>query len=67
MRLDGYIAYELIEEKLVDCLAHIRGCEENTSKIEAGKVDVVLNFIGKFHGLEQKIKGKSIKDKFNTR
>jgi transposase len=36
-------------------------------RIANDKVDVALNLIGKPFGLEQRIKGKTIEDKFNTR
>jgi hypothetical protein len=54
--LDGYKAYGLTEAKLVACLAHIRRKFVDAKKIQAtsrtGKVDVVLNLIGKLYGVE---------------
>jgi len=71
MHVDGYKAYGLTEGKLVACLAHIRRKFVDAKKIQAksrtGKVDVALNLIGKLYGLEQKIKDKSIEDRFNIR
>lgn len=71
MHVDGYKAYGLTMAKLVACLAHIRRKFVDAKKIHAkaktGKVDVVLNLIGKLYGLEQRIKDKSIEDKFNIR
>jgi len=71
MHVDGYKAYGLTEAKLVACLAHIRRKFVDAKKIQAqsktGKVDVALNLIGKLYGIEQRIKEKSIEDKFNIR
>lgn len=71
MHVDGYKAYGLTEAKLVACLAHIRRKFVDAKKIQAksrtGKVDVALNLIGKLYGIEQRIKDKSVEDKFNTR
>jgi len=71
MHVDGYKAYGLTEAKLVACLAHIRRKFVDAKKIQTisrtGKVDVALNLIGKLYGLEQRIKEKSIEDKFNIR
>ena len=71
MHVDGYKAYGLTEAKLVACLAHIRRKFVDAKKIQAkkttGKVDVALNLIGKLYGIEQRIKGKSVEDKFNIR
>jgi transposase len=71
MHVDGYKAYGLTEAKLVACLAHIRrkfvDAKKIQSKSKTGKVDVALNLIGKLYGLEQKIKDKSIEDRFNIR
>jgi transposase len=71
MHVDEYKAYGLTEAKLVACLAHIRRKFVNTKKIQAkkvmGKVDVVLNLIGKLYGIEQRIKEKPIEEKFNIR
>jgi len=71
MHVDGYKAYGLTEAKLVACLAHIRRKFVDAKKIQAkkttGKVDVVLNLIGKLYGIEQQIKEKSSEDKFTIR
>jgi transposase len=71
MHVDGYKAYGLTQAKLVACLAHIRRKFVDAKKIQAksrtGKVDVALNLIGKLYGLEQRIKEKSIENKFNIR
>jgi len=71
MHVDGYKAYGLTEAKLIACLAHIRRKFVDAKKIHAkaktGKVDVVLNLIGKLYGIEQRIKEKSSEDKFNIR
>jgi transposase len=71
MHVDGYKAYGLTEAKLVACLAHIRRKFVDAKKIQGkkstGKVDVVLNLIGKLYGIEQRIKEKPIEEKFNIR
>lgn len=71
LHVDGYKAYELTEAKLVACLAHIRRKFVDAKKIQAknktGKADVAINLIGKLYGIEQRIKEKSSKDKFNIR
>jgi transposase len=71
MHVDGYKAYGLTEAKLVACLAHIRRKFVDVKKIQGkkstGKVDVVLNLIGKLYGIEQRIKEKSVEEKFNIR
>ncbi len=71
MHVDGYKAYELTMARLVACLAHIRRKFVDAKKIQAkkktGKVDVVLNLIGKLYGIEQLIKEKSIENKFKIR
>jgi transposase len=67
----GYKAYGLTQAKLIACLAHIRRKFVDEKKIQAkkitGKVDVVLNLIGKLYGIEPHIKEKSIVDRFNIR
>ncbi len=71
MHVDGYKAYGLTKAKLVACLAHIRRKFVDAKKIQAkkstGKVDVVLNLIGKLYGIEQRIKEKPTEEKFNIR
>ncbi len=71
MHVDGYKAYGLTEARLVACLAHIRRKFVDAKKIQAkvrtGKVEVVLNLIGKLYGIGQQIKEKSSEDKFNIR
>ena len=71
MHVDGYKAYGLTEAKLVVCLAHIRrkfvDAKKVHGKVKTGKVDVVLNLIGKLYGIEQSNKGKSSEDKFIIR
>jgi len=71
MHVDGYKAYELTAAKLVACLAHIRRKFVDAKKIQAkkktGKADVVLSLIGKLYGIEQVIKDKPAKEKFNIR
>lgn len=71
MHVDGYSAYGLTSARLVTCLAHIRRKFVDAKKIQAkskaSKADVVLNLIGKLYGIEQRIKEKSIEDKFNIR
>lgn len=68
---EGYKAYGLTMTKLVACLAYIRRKFVDVKKIQAkkrsGKVDVVLNLIGKLYGIKQRIKENPIADKFNIR
>jgi hypothetical protein len=55
----------------VACIAHIRRKFPDAKKIQAkakvGKVDLVLNLIGKLYGIEPRVKGRSSEDKFNLR
>ena len=71
MHVDGYKAYESTQATLVACLAHIRrkfiDVKKVQSKKKTGKVDVALNLIGKLYGIEKRIKGKSVEDKFTIR
>ena len=71
MHVDGYKAYESTQATLVACLAHIRRKFIDVKKLQgkkkAGKVDVVLSLIGKLYGIEKRIKGKSVEEKFSIR
>lgn len=71
MHVDGYKAYESTQATLVACLAHIRRKFIDVKKVQGkkktGKVDVALNLIGKLYGIEKRIKGKSVEDKFAIR
>jgi transposase len=71
MHVDGYKAYESTQATLVACLAHIRRKFIDVKKVQGkkktGKVDVALNLIGKLYGIEKRIKGKSVEDKFTIR
>lgn len=71
MHVDGYKAYESTQATLVACLAHIRrkfiDVKKMQGKKKTGKVDVALNLICKLYGIEKRIKGKSIEDKFTIR
>lgn len=71
MHVDGYKAYESTKATLVACLAHIRRKFIDVKKLQgnkkAGKADVVLSLIGKLYGIEKRIKGKSVEEKFAMR
>lgn len=60
MHVDGNKAYGLAEVKSIACLAHIRRKFVDAKKVHAkaktGKVDVILNLIGKLYRLELRIK-----------
>lgn len=69
MHVDGYKAYEQTQATLVACLAHIRRkfIEAKGNHKKTGKVDVVLNLIGKLYGIELAIKDKSVQEKYRAR
>ncbi|WP_041394898.1 IS66 family transposase [Photobacterium profundum] len=71
MHVDGYKAYESTQATLVACLAHIRRKFIDVKKLQGkkktGKVDIVLNLIGKLYGIEKRIKGKSVEEKLAIR
>jgi transposase len=71
MHVDGYKAYESTQATLVACLAHIRRKFIDVKKLQGknktGKVDVVLNLIGKLYGIEARIKGETVEEKFAMR
>jgi transposase len=71
MHVDGYKVYESTQATLVACLAHIRRKFIDVKKLQGkkktGKVDVALNLIGKLYGIEKRIKGKSVEEKFTIR
>ncbi len=71
LHVDGYQAYGKTEASLVGCWAHARRkfieAKKLQGKNKAGKADVVLSLIQKLYGVESRIKGKSVIEKYNAR
>lgn len=74
LQVDGYAGYDRLcrSEKIirVSCLAHIRRKFVDTSKASQKKVMLVgqvLKLIGKLYKIEEKIKGLSAEERYQTR
>ena len=71
LHVDGYAAYEKTQATLVGCWAHARRkfieAKQVQGKNKTGKADVVLNLIQKLYGIESRIKGKTVDEKYQLR
>ena len=71
VQVDGYIAYEKTDAILAGCMSHAHrkfiDVKTAQDKNKIGKVDVILNLIGKLYGIVANIKTKSYDEKNQIR
>jgi len=71
LQVDGYQAYAQTGATLVGCWAHARRkfieARQVQGKNKSGKADMALSTIQKLYGIEAKLKGKTLEEKYEAR